>query len=145
MCTHFKETLFNIIVNIIVLYLVVFRTHQKLLISYVLCFIGTQLSTGAAIETYRRGHRNLPARPSKMTGAAIEAYRRGHRNLPARPSKPTGAAIENDRRGHRNLPARPSKPTGAAIEKHIHTYMLWISRPHQGFVSPQIIAQFTWI
>ena len=28
---------------------------------------------------YRRGHRNLPARPSKMTGAAIETYRRGHR------------------------------------------------------------------
>ena len=24
---------------------------------------------------YRRGHRNLPARPSKMTGAAIETYR----------------------------------------------------------------------
>ena len=55
----------------------------------------------AAIETYRRGHRNLPAWPSKPTGAAIETYRRGHRNLPARPSKMTGAAIENDRRGHR--------------------------------------------
>ena len=39
--------------------------------------------TGAAIETYRRGHRNLPARPSKMTGAAIKTYRRDHRNLPA--------------------------------------------------------------
>ena len=56
--------------------------------------------TGAAIETYRRendrrGHRNLPARPSKMTGAAIENDRRG------RPSKPTGAAIETYRRGHR--------------------------------------------
>ena len=90
---------------------------------------------------YRRGHRNLPARPSKMTGAAIETYRRGHRKWPARPSKPTGAAIENDRhghqnrcvyrpskmtgatiktyrRGHRNLPARPSKMTGAAIKTY---------------------------
>ena len=90
---------------------------------------------------YRRGHRNLPARPSKMTGAAIETYRRGHRKWPARPSKPTSAAIENDwrghrnrcvyrpskmtgaaietyRRGHRNLPARPSKMTGAAIKTY---------------------------
>ena len=47
-------------------------------------------------------------------------YRRGNRNLPARPSKMTGAAIENDRRGHRNLPARPSKMTGAAIETVVY-------------------------
>ena len=46
--------------------------------------------TGAAIENDRRNcmyvcmykHRNLPARPSKPTGVAIETYRRGHRNLP---------------------------------------------------------------
>ena len=84
-------------------------------ITKLLCFIGTQLSTGAAIETYRRGHRKWPARPSKPTGAAIENDRRGHRNLPARPSKMTGAAIETIVYiGHRKWPARPSKPTGAA-------------------------------
>ena len=27
------------------------------IVCILLCFIGTQLSTGAAIETYRRGHR----------------------------------------------------------------------------------------
>ena len=68
---------------------------------------------------YRRGHRNLPARPSKMTCAAIETVVYiGHRKWPARPSKPTGAAIETYRRGHRKWPARPSKPTGAAIETY---------------------------
>ena len=68
---------------------------------------------------YRRGHRNLPARPSKMTGAAIETVVYiGHRKWPALPSKPTGAAIETYRRGHRKWPARPSKPTGAAIETY---------------------------
>ena len=75
-------------------------------VTYVLCFIGTQLSTGAAIETYRRGHRKWPARPSKPTGAAIENDRRGHRNLPARPSKMTGAAIKTYRRCHRKTYSR---------------------------------------
>ena len=79
---------------------------------------------------YRRGHRNLPARPSKMTGAAIETYRRGHRKLPARPSKPTGAAIENDRRGHRNRCVyRPSKMTGAAIETYRRGHRNLQARP----------------
>ena len=84
-----------------------------------LCFIGTQLSTGAAIETYWRGHRKWSVRPSKPTGAAIENDRRGHRNRCVyRPSKMTGAAIETYRRGHRNLLARPSKMTSAAIKTY---------------------------
>ena len=79
---------------------------------------------------YRRGHRNLPARPSKMTGAAIETYRRGHRIWPARPSKPTDAAIENDRRGHRNRCVyRPSKMTGAAIETYRRGHRKWPAWP----------------
>ena len=72
------------------------------------------MSTGAAIETYRRGHRNRCVyRPSKMTGAAIKTYRRGHRNLPTRPSKMTGAAIKtyrpvilDGRAGHFRWPRR---------------------------------------
>ena len=51
--------------------------------------------TGVAIENDRRNCMYV------CMYAAIETYRRGHRNLPARPSKMTGAAIENDRRGHR--------------------------------------------
>ena len=69
--------------------------------------------TGAAIETYRRGHRNLPAWPSKMTGAAIETYRRGHRNLPAghfrwprRSFQMAAPVILDGRAGHFRWPRR---------------------------------------
>ena len=48
---------------------------QQCNISFLLCFIGTQMCGN---RSYRRGHRS---------------YRRGHRKWPARPSKMTGAAI----------------------------------------------------
>ena len=72
----------------------------------VLCCIGTKLWPLELPVPTRSS--NLPARPSKPTGAALETYRRGHRNLLAWPSYPLGAGIVTYRRGHRSLPARAS-------------------------------------